>query len=305
MLRKNSKRNLRIAAGLASVCAALFVICFANGIFGERAKRVFSPVGFNSDFDKSQDFVEIIDVGQGDSILVYSNGCSALIDAGLTTSADDIAENLRRYNISDIDVALVTHLHMDHAGGLKNIAEIFDIDNLVIPADHEDAEAQDLVNDVKKITDGRKGKIYTAVQGMNFKIGEFTLTVLCCYGDMKNENSRSAVVMAEIDGLKFLFTGDAESDTEKALLNEGINVDCDVLKVGHHGSKTSSLKEFIEASSPTYAAISVGFDNTYSHPSGSVLDELKSESIRIYRTDRNGDIIFFAENGKIRVKTEK
>ena len=111
--------------------------------------------------------------------------------------------------------------------------------------------------------------------------------------------------MAELDGIKFLFTGDAEAKTEKALIEDGLNIDCDVLKVGHHGSSTSSSKEFLDKATPDYAAISVGKNNMYSHPSESVIDALEERGTRILRTDTDGDITFYVENGKIRTETEK
>ena len=140
---------------------------------------------------------------------------------------------------------------------------------------------------------------------MNFKIGEFTVTVLAYYGDTSNENNKSVIIMAEIDGIRFLFTGDAESKTEKALLDEGLNIDCDVLKVGHHGSDSSSSEKFLKATTPKYAAISVGQNNIYSHPSESVVTSLKNCGAQILRTDTNGDITFYVENQNIRAETER
>ncbi len=111
--------------------------------------------------------------------------------------------------------------------------------------------------------------------------------------------------MAKIGDKKFLFTGDAEKATEADVLAEKPNIDCDVLKVGHHGSKSSSSEEFLKAASPEYAAISVGKDNSYSHPNSKTLASLRNCGAKIYRTDRDGDISFFVENSDIRVSTEK
>ena len=129
--------------------------------------------------------------------------------------------------------------------------------------------------------------------------------MLAYYGDMQDENNKSVIVMAEIDGIKFLFTGDAEAKTEKALLDEGLNVDCDVLKVGHHGSSSSCSQSFLKAATPEYAAISVGENNIYSHPNDSVISALQNCGAQILRTDTDGDITFYVENGEIRTVTEK
>ena len=122
---------------------------------------------------------------------------------------------------------------------------------------------------------------------------------------MTEENNQSVIVMAELDGIKFLFTGDAEAKAEQALLDEGINIDCDVLKVGHHGSSSSSSQSFLAAATPEYAAISVGENNIYSHPSSSVVSALEDCGAQILRTDTDGDITFYIENGEIRTETEK
>lgn len=291
----------KILAAAALLCVAAFIIIFGKSLFGGKHIKTSS----NSGFDTESDFVKIMDVGQGDSILIYSNGYSAVIDAGLAFSANDICEDLEKAEIKNIDVMLITHQHMDHAGGLSKISKRYKISNLIIPQIDDSAETAETLNLTKTIVKKNKGNIFTPVQGMNFKIGEFTVTVLAYYGDLKEENDKSIILMAEIDGLKFLFTGDAESKTENLLLKEGLTLDCDVLKVGHHGSRYSTSKKFLAELTPKFAAISVGADNVYSHPSADTLDLLNSKNIKTFRTDKSGDIIFYAENGKIRTETEK
>ena len=321
MKNKVDKRTLRLAVG-AALCAFVFVFCFARLVFKTDIRGAFNA----ADFDTSKDFVKIMDVGQADSILIYSNGCSAVIDTGLNSSVSDIAQELKsdgirdidvvmiapkgpghtvRSQYLDIDVVMISHLHMDHAGGTEGLARLFKFDNFIVPRPEAGADANSNVNAAKGITVKRNGRIYTAKQGMNFKIGEFTVTVLSYYDEFSDENDKSLVLMAEIDGFKFLFTGDAGSDTENALLDEGINVDCDVLKVGHHGSATASSERFIKAASPKYAAISVGENNVYSHPVPRVISSLKAYGAEVFRTDENGDITFYVENGKIKPETEK
>lgn len=306
MSRKHSKRNLTIAA-VAVLCIAVFTAAFAGNAVNSAVSRVFNSVGNTAadGFDTSKDFVKIMDVGQGDGILIYSNGCSAVIDAGLASKANDICLDLDGAGIKDIDAFIITHLHADHAAGLPRIAERYKIDNLILPEIEENAEAAQAVNEAKQLVSSQKGNVYTAVQGMNFEIGEFEITILAYYDEMSGENNKSIITMAEIGGLKFLFTGDAESEAERALLDEGLNVDCDVLKVGHHGSNSSSVKAFLKAASPEFAAISVGKDNMYSHPSKKVTDALSSCGAEIFRTDLDGDIVFYVENGKIKPKTER
>ena len=298
-MKRRSKRKIAVSATTA-LTLAIFIIAFANKVFGDKIHSTFAP-SF-PDFDKTQDFVKIMDVGQADAALIYSNGCSAVIDAGLTSSADDISADLKSADIKDIDALLITHLHMDHAGALAKIAMSFPIDNLIIPNRDSSAEAMPTVNEAEKRVVAEKGKVFTATEGMSFNIGEFEVTLLAYFPDATKENDRSVITMAKIGDKKFLFTGDAEKATEADLLTEKLNIDCDVLKVGHHGSNSSSTSAFLNAA---YAAISVGKDNMYSHPSNKTLTALKNCGAKIYRTDKNGDISFYVENGNIRVETEK
>lgn len=299
---KNKNKHLKFTVAAALLTAAVFIIAFSRGIFGEDLQQIFNPAAA---FDTSADFVKITDVGQADSILIYSNGYSALIDVGTENSAANILEDLDSARISRIDALIVTHLHTDHAGALPELARRKEIDNLIIPELDYDAEAASLVKTAKQTVTEKGGNAYTAVRGMNFKIGEFTVTLLAYYGDMQEDNDKSVIVMAELDGIKFLFTGDAEAKTERALIEDGLNIDCDVLKVGHHGSATSSSKEFLDKATPDYAAISVGENNVYSHPSESVIAAFEERGTQILRTDTDGDITFFVENGKIKTETEK
>lgn len=299
---KNKNKTLKYTVAATLIAAAVFIIAFSRGLFGEELQQVFNPSEF---FDTSVNFVKITDVGQADSILIYSGGYSAVIDVGTEDSAENILEDLNSAHISRIDALIVTHLHTDHAGALPELARRKTIDNLIIPELDYAAEATSLVKTAKQTVTAKGGNAYTALQGMNFKIGEFTVTVLAYYDDMSADNNKSVIVMAELDGIKFLFTGDAEAKTEKALIEDGLNIDCDVLKVGHHGSSTSSSKEFLDKATPDYAAISVGKNNMYSHPSESVIDALEERGTRILRTDTDGDITFYVENGKIRTETEK
>ena len=301
-MKRQSKRKIAVSATTA-LTLAIFIIAFANKLFGDKFRSTLAPAA--PDFDKTQDFVKIMDVGQADAALIYSNGCSAVIDAGLTSSADDISADLKCAEIKDIDALLITHLHMDHAGALAKIAMSFPIDNLIIPNRDSSAEAMPTVNEAEKRVVAEKGKVFTATEGMNFNIGEFEVTLLAYFPDATKENDRSIITMAKIGNRKFLFTGDAEKATEADVLAEKLNIDCDVLKVGHHGSNSSSTTAFLKAASPKYAAISVGKDNMYSHPSNKTIVALKNCGAEVYRTDKNGDISFYVENGNIRVETEK
>ncbi len=298
-MKKTGKNSLAaIITGL--VCVILFAFVFAQnaGIFSEE-----SFISTPSKFNKSDDFVKVIDVGQGDSILIYSNGYSALIDTGISENDNNLCAVLDRCSIDTIDVLLLTHLDSDHTGGISRICEIYGISNLILPelsVESEGLPAAEIA--INKVAESG-GEILMAKQGMNFEIGEFSVTVIGCYTDLKDENSRSVITMAEIDDKKFLLTGDMTAKTEKELIRDGIDFKCDVLKVAHHGSSSSSTDDFLKKAKPRYAAISVGKYNKYGHPHNNVLSALSYYGAEIFRTDSSGDITFFVKYGKISVTT--
>ena len=256
-------------------------------------------------FDINKDFVKVFDVGQGDCTLIYSNGYTALIDTGTSESAAELCVSLQMFAIKEIDVVLLTHLHDDHTGGVQRLSEVFKIKNVVLPEisiESEGLSAAQLLT--AQVTDNGGG-VYNAEQGMNFKIGEFEITVLAAYGEMKEENSRSVMCCAKLGDLKFIFTGDAEKDAEQKLLNEGLDLKCDFFKAGHHGSSTSNSKDLLLKMKPNYTAISCGEGNMYGHPHKEVLADFEHYNTEVFRTDYQGDITFNIKNGKIYPNTEK
>ncbi len=288
---KASKNTIRIV--LAVIAAAIFVVLC-------KLETVFNPA-----FDPSQDFIKFIDVGQGDSILIYSNGYSALIDTGLADAGNDICSVLDECGIKKLNVLMLTHLDYDHTGGSDRITEIFEVENLILPQLSVESEGlirAELV--LNRIVDAG-GEVMQAEQGMNFRIGEFEITVLAALENMSSENNRSIVTMAEIGDIRFLLAGDIESKAEKEILAEGLDINCDVLKVAHHGSNSSSSEAFLKAAKPQYAVISVGADNQYGHPHNEVLSTFEYFNAKVLRTDRFGDITFYVDDGELSYKTER
>lgn len=293
MTANNKQKTVYII--LAIVCTVLFCVA---------VYFIFYPPSFLTETgDQQRDFIVFSDVGQGDCAIIYSNGYSAIIDSADTNAAGNILNDLSSLNIKTVDVALISHLHADHIGSLQKVAEICEVKNLIMPQILE--KSLSAASNVKLFVAKNSGKSYDAIPGMNFKIGEFEITVLGYMNDSKNENNRSIFTMAKIDGIKFLFTGDAEVKAENYLLNQNVNIDCDVLKVSHHGSNTSTSKHFLKAASPDYAVISVGQDNSYNHPHAEILERLEKQNTTVFRTDKDGDITFDMTNGKIETKTQK
>lgn len=255
--------------------------------------------------EQKGDYFRVIDVGQGDCLLFSSNGQTALIDTGTEEYSANLYPKFRKYGIEKFDLLMVSHLHDDHTGGIDTVSEKFDIKNLIIPKLLSDQEGTDAVNRVRNSVRKKSGAVYTAMQGMSVQVGDFEITVLAYFEDEEDENDRSLFLMAEIDGKRILLTGDAGKSAEKRLLAEGLDLSCDILKVGHHGSSSSSTEALLEACKPKYAAISCGLGNSYSHPHENTLERLEECKAEIYRTDIRGDITFSFEDGRISVSTEK
>ena len=304
MSRTNKSRfrgSISLLLCLVSLFIAVFVYLGKDGV----VSLLDSTVNISKSFDTSSDFIRFLDVGQGDSVLIYSNGRSMLLDTGTVNSANEVCRILDLCDIKEIDVLMFSHLHSDHTGGVQRICEDFAVKNLILPEISVYSEglssAQYAMNCVKQIGGG----VYNAIEGMNFKVGEIEITVLASFGELADENNRSLFVMAEIENKKFFFSGDAEKEAERLLLKENLNLDCDVFKLAHHGSNTSNTKELLNELTPRYAVISVGYDNSYGHPHDEIVTEVNKRNIEILRTDINGDITFYIENGKIIPKCEK
>ena len=296
MQKINTKRILTV------ITAMLCIVVFTVLMFIARNPTLVSGNKNHIVFDYDDDFIKFIDVGQGDSALIYSDGYSAIIDMGIAPSSDSIIDTLNDCEIDAVDMVVISHYHTDHIGGFSEVANRFEIKNMIGPKVTEyNIEA---AQKSKETVLSTGGKFYEALYGLNFKLGEFKITVLG-YSAFGDENDRSVYVMAEIDGIKFLFTGDGELIAETELLKRAKDIDCDILKVAHHGSKTSTNYDFLKATTPEYAVISVGKDNSYNHPHSESITVLEKANAEIYRTDYHGDIIFYIDNGEIEIKTEK
>ncbi len=280
----STKKSLKILC-----CILVFLIAILCVIFIDSSKE-----------RNKTDFVEFIDVGQGDCALIVSGDTVALIDAGTPMSSTAISKTLRRHNIDTIDALILTHPHDDHIGSAQFILEEFYVNNLIlpaiIPADDQDAEA---LKSIRDIADYTKTARHTAKEGMVINIGNFKLTVLLCEKSVEDENDSSIVIMVQNGNSRFLFTGDAEEFCENKLLEQNVDLSCDVLKVAHHGSNSSTTTEFLQAVSPTYSVISVGKENAYKHPSDKVLKRLQICGTQVLRTDKVGNIRFIVKNNTI------
>ena len=289
--------NNKIRKGLFVLCV-FFAVCFLIYLYLNDGELDYN--GLITD-----DYVEFFDVGQGDCALISSNGKNCLIDTGTSSSAKTLMEKLSEENIKNIDLISISHFHADHTGGLYDIVKLFNVDNLLYPAQLKNSAISDDVVNAKITCLAEEGDFFVARAGQTTQIGDFKLSVLYQNIKTNDENNRSVYIMAKIGDIKFFFTGDGEKESERELLGQKLNIDCDVLKVPHHGGATSSSAEFLSECSPEYAVISCGKGNMYGHPHKETLKRLKANKTKIYRTDKSGDIVFSVEDGNITVNTEK
>ncbi len=244
--------------------------------------------------------VTILDVGQGDSSLIEleHNKGNILIDTGGNIYKNQTSNILVPYfksvGIRKIDYLILTHGDYDHMGEAINLVENFKVEKVIFNC----GEFNDLEKELIKVLDKKKIPYYSCIKELNIDNNKLYFLQT---KDYDNENDNSTVIYTELNGYKFMFMGDAGVEKEKDILDKYNLSDIDVLKVGHHGSKTSSSKEFIDEINSKYSIISVGKNNRYGHPNKEVLNNL--EQSKIYRTDQDGSIKFKIKNNKLKIET--
>ena len=282
----------------------LALITFSDGGAMPTWKEIGTELGLVKQELVSDDFVRFIDVGQGDSILISSNGHNAMIDFG--DNADngrDLLLKLDKYNVDDFDCIFMTHYDSDHIGGADAVLDNLDVDNVVIPK--TEGEKSTAYRQVADSLDNTDAKVVVAQTGKLITIGDFNIEIVAYYRNEDESNDRSIILLADFEGTKFLFAGDAGKKIENYLMKEKKNIDCDVFKASHHGSKYSNSEKFLKYITPEYAVISCGANNSYGHPHEEVITALEKVDSAIYRTDEEGDITFYLVGNDIVVETEK
>lgn len=254
----------------------------------------------NNSISYSKNIIKInyIDVGQGDSELIQVNGKNILIDAGPNDSIDKLMNYLNKQNIKKLDYVIATHPDEDHIGGMSSVIRKYDIGEFYAPK--KIATTQTFENMVKALKI-KSIKINPGKSGMSLDLGKDVICELLAPNSdkYKDTNNYSIVIKITYGQSKFLFTGDAEKISETEMLDKNLDLSADVLKVGHHGSSSSSSKEFLDKVNPKIAIISCGKDNKYGHPHLKTITELKNRKIQIYRTDIDGSIVLISDGKKI------
>lgn len=241
--------------------------------------------------------VHFVDVGQADGFLLECDGEYAVIDGGYPEGGEKMVEYMEELGVEELELVVGTHMHGDHIGGLPLILDTYPTENVW---SRPITFLNDYVRNFRDAVARQRIPLHVPEVGEVFELGDATITVLGPVKDQYEDlNDTSIVLMVQYGDIRFLFTGDMEMIAETDLLDSGADVKADVLKVGHHGSYSSTSYHFLREVAPTYAVISVGGNNDYRHPHTDPLSRLRDAEVIVYRTDKMYDIVAYTDGTEI------
>lgn len=302
--RRNTKIKKAFATALALIIVGVAGILGTNQDLMSTVSNMGEPANNLNEqqveFVAQEDLlIDFIDVGQADSILIRNQDKTMLIDAGTNEAGETVVAYLQNLGITKIDYLIGTHPHEDHIGGLDDVINQFNIEQIYMP------KIETTTKTFEDVLDAIENKNLTVTfpnKGDKIEIGQAVGTFMTDpILDKDNLNLSSLVLRIEFGNNSFLFMGDAEEENEETISWPKT----DVLKVGHHGSNTSSSETFVTQVQPQYSIIMVGKDNSYNLPTQATIDKLNTIGSKIYRTDENGTIQINSDGNTIEVKTSK
>ena len=281
---------------MSKILNMLMAFIMSFGISGSNVNPADIPE--NSNFE-----VHFIDVGQADSALIECDGETMMIDGGNVADSNVVAAYLKKEDVTELNYVVCSHAHEDHVGGLSGALSVTKADNIYAPKTEANTKAY---KNFKKKAEEQNVEIKHPNVGDEIQLGSSTVEFLGPVDENgKDLNSTSIVLKITYGNTTFLFTGDAESDEEEEILNSGADLKSTVLKVGHHGSRTSTSYPFLREVMPQYAVISVEKGNSYGHPNEETLSKLSDAGVEVYRTDESGDIVMTSDGNSINIVTAK
>lgn len=314
MAKKQTKKKVNfIIYSCLTVAVVLFSIFSSlseNGYLSfdfPRWSDFGTALGMQDQVNKSPLSIHYIDVGNADCILVKSPQGNVLFDAGETDDEGTILQYLRKQKIKKIDYVIATHPHADHIGSMPKVLKSFEIGEFIMPEMPEEImPTTQVYKDLLSTITNEKIKMNYAKPGRVINLGDLSLKLLTPLDKYEDINDMSIVTKLTYKEFTALFMGDAGTQVEKDIMNKypESELNAQVLKVGHHGSAYSSLKEFIKAVGAKYYYIPCGLNNKYKHPSPETLSTLKEIKGEVFRADYNGTIIVLSDGNETRVVSE-
>ncbi len=291
IVTKEEKRFKRRYRTVKKILVAALILAIGLFVFLEKTDSAKAPQPLGTNEVR----FHFMDVGQGDASLISTSEGYILIDAGTAASEDTLKAYLDSLGVTELEYAVFTHPHEDHIGGADMVLRHYTVKRMIIPDIPDDAE---LWASLLQTAKANACEIIYASPEMIFRLGGLTCTVLApLHQSYTEENNASIVLRADFGEISVLYMGDTEQDAESDLLTRygratGGMLDCDLIKVGHHGADTSSGKAFLEAVTPAFGVISCGKGNSHGHPEQSVLARYQAVKTAIHRTDLEGHIVF-------------
>lgn len=246
--------------------------------------------------------IHFIDVGQGDCSLILCDGKSMLIDGGESSESSKVYAYLKAHGIDHLDYMVATHAHSDHIGGLSGALNYASVGTAFCSVTEYDSKT---FSSMVKYLNNQGLTITVPNAGKTFSLGSATVQILGPQRSYDDPNDMSVVLKVTYGETSFLFTGDAERTAEADILDAGYDLSATVLKVGHHGSDTSTSYPFLREIMPEYAVIQVGKDNSYGHPTEDTLSRLRDADVKVYRNDLQGTVICTSDGKSVTFSTEK
>jgi len=271
---------------------------FLDGLLGGQEADAPAVVAVDGTME-----IHFIDVGQADATLIITDAGTMLIDAGSRRSGPRVVEYLQELGMTEITYVIATHPHEDHIGGMDLVLNGFTIGQVLLPAvSHTTRTYERMIEAIET----HNIPTYAPQVGHEFEMGGAIFTVIHPgTEEWNNLNDWSLSLRMAFGNFSMVTTGDAEHPAERAMMDTGLYLGADVLRLGHHGSRTSTGQEFLDMVAPSIAIIQVGTDNRYGHPHDDVMERLEAAGLRIYRNDLHGDIILTTDGTNIDIQTER